>query len=150
MLKTLIEKYISITSKLQDAGLLLVRIILAYGFWEPARTKWEDIDSVADWFESIGIFAPKLNAYLAASTEMVGVFLLLLGLGTRFISLPLIIVMLVAIKTAHWDNGFAAGDNGYEIPLYYLIMLVVLMGFGAGKFSTDHLIRKFSSKEVQR
>ncbi|MEO6301833.1 MAG: DoxX family protein [Bacteroidia bacterium] len=138
----LYKRYVAILNKAQDLPLLFLRLILAYGFWEPAKTKWADIDSVAEWFGSIGIFAPKLNAYLAATTEMAGVFLLILGLGTRLISFPLIITMIVAIKTVHWENGFAASDNGYEIPLYYMLMLITLMCFGSGKISVDYLIRK--------
>ena len=133
--------------KVQDIPLLFLRLILAYGFWEPATMKWADINSIADWFESMGIFAPKLNAYLAASTEMAGVFLLALGLGTRIICFPLIITMIVAIKTVHWENGFPAGDNGYEIPLYFMIMLITLMCFGPGKLSIDCFIRKKLDKK---
>jgi len=134
-------------NKAQDLPLLFLRLILAYGFWEPAKTKWADINSVAEWFEGMGIFAPKLNAYLAASTEMAGVFLLILGLGTRIICIPLIITMIVAIKTVHWENGFAASDNGYEIALYYMLMLITLMCFGPGKLSIDYLIRKRLDKK---
>jgi putative oxidoreductase len=72
----------------------------------------------------------------------VGVFLLILGLGTRFISIPLMVTMLVAIKTVHWQNGFPAGDNGWEIPFYYLLMLFVLLAFGSGKISVDFLIKR--------
>ncbi len=133
--------------KAQDIPLLFLRLILAYGFWEPATMKWVDINSIAEWFEGMGIFAPKLNAYLAASTEMAGVFLLALGLGTRIICFPLIITMIVAIKTVHWENGFAAGDNGYEIPLYFMLMLITLMCFGPGKLSIDYLIRKKLDKK---
>lgn len=146
MIKKLIEKFNNIANKGQSIALLGLRLVLAYGFYETAKIKWQDIGSVADWFESIGIIAPKFNAYLAATTEMAGVFLLALGLGVRFISIPLIITMVVAIKTAHWANGFAAGDNGYEIPLYYLLMLLVLTGFGAGKLSADYLIQRFIKK----
>ncbi|MCW3078281.1 MAG: DoxX family protein [Bacteroidetes bacterium] len=131
-----------IADKGQDFALLFLRIVLAYGFWEPAKKKWADINAIAEWFGSLGIPSPKLNAYLAASTEMAGVFLLILGLGTRFISFPLIITMLVAIKTVHWTNGFAAGENGFEIPLYYMLMLFVLITFGAGKISIDYLIKR--------
>lgn len=134
-------------NKAQDLPLLFLRLILAYGFWEPAKTKWADINSVAEWFEGMGIFAPKLNAYLAASTEMAGVFLLILGLGTRIICIPLIITMIVAIKTVHWENGFAASDNGYEMALYYMLMLITLMCFGPGKLSIDYLIRKKLDKK---
>ncbi|MDX2172493.1 MAG: DoxX family protein [Bacteroidota bacterium] len=145
-MKKLVLKFNKATDKGQSVALLGLRLILAYGFYETAKVKWEDINSVAEWFGSIGIPAPKLNAYLAATTEMAGVFLLTLGLGVRFISIPLIITMLVAIKTAHWDNGFAASDNGYEIPLYYLLMLLALTTYGGGKLSADFLIEKFAKK----
>ncbi|GIV26942.1 MAG: hypothetical protein KatS3mg027_0756 [Bacteroidia bacterium] len=132
------KKITLILNKLQDAALLMVRGILAYGFYEPAKTKWEDIHSVGEWFEGMGMPMPYLNAYLSASFEMAGVFLLLLGLLTRWISFPLIVIMIVAIKTVHWENGFAASDNGFEIPLYYMIMLFVLVAFGGGKYSVDY------------
>lgn len=143
---SLYKHFVLTVKKGQDLALLFLRLILAYGFWEPAKTKWADINSVAEWFESIGVFAPKLNAYLAASTEMAGVFMLALGLGTRLISFPLIITMLVAIKTVHWENGFSAGDNGYEIPLYFMLMLIVTLTFGSGKISVDHFIKKYLNK----
>ncbi|UAY53154.1 HvfX family Cu-binding RiPP maturation protein [Ferruginibacter albus] len=129
-------------SSLKDLPPLFMRWVLAYGFYQTAKMKWSDINSVADWFASIGIAAPKFNAYLAAGTESVGVALLILGLATRFISIPLIITMIVAIKTVHWANGFDAGDNGFEIPLYYLIMLFALLANGPGRISIDYFIKK--------
>jgi uncharacterized membrane protein YphA (DoxX/SURF4 family) len=47
-------------------------------------------------------------AFLATSTELLGALLLTLGLFTRAITLPLIITMLVAIFSVHWDNGWQA------------------------------------------
>lgn len=129
-------------SNLKDLPLLFFRLILAYGFWGPATMKWNNIESVAEWFGSIGIPMPTLNAYMAASTEIAGVFLLTLGLATRIISIPLIITMLVAIVTVHLGNGFEASDNGFEIPLYYILMLFALFVNGAGKISLDNLISK--------
>jgi len=130
----------SITNKFQDFALLFLRLILAYGFYEPAMNKWNDISSVAKWFESMGIPLPLLNAYMAASTEILGVALLTLGLFTRLISVPLMIIMVVAITTVHLSNGFSAGNNGYEIPLYYMIMLLVLFSHGSGKISLDNIM----------
>ena len=121
-------------------SLLFARLAVAYGFYEPAMMKWNDINSVAEWFASIGIPFATLNAYMAASTETLGVVLLVLGLFTRFISLPLIIVMLVAITTVHLSNGFSAGNNGFEIPLYYMLFLFIFLSNGAGKFSLDRII----------
>lgn len=148
-INTLCTKYLNGATKAGSFPLLLIRLVLAYGFLGPATMKWNDIHAVGDWFGTLGIPAPHFNAYLAATTESIGVILLLLGLGTRFIAIPLIIVMLVAIRTAHWGNGFEAGNNGFEIPLYYIIMLLTLISFGAGKFSIDYLLaKKMATKKM--
>ncbi|MDM5272528.1 DoxX family protein [Sulfurovum sp. zt1-1] len=129
-----------ILSRGQDFALLFARLTVAYGFYGPAMRKWADIDAIAIWFGTLGIPFPTLNAYMAASTELSGVVLLTLGLFTRLISLPLIVVMIVAIVTVHLPHGFASGDNGFEIPLYYMLFLAIFASFGAGKFSLDYLI----------
>ncbi|MBW6479653.1 MAG: DoxX family protein [Bacteroidales bacterium] len=138
-----IKMYQKMTGKLSnltDLPLFFFRLILAVGFFTPAMMKWKNIGGIAEWFGSMGIPMPLLNAYMAATTEMAAVILLPLGLATRFISIPLMITMVVAIVTVHIGNGFNAGDNGYEIPLYYMLMLLALLISGAGKFSLDHLI----------
>ncbi|WP_375724397.1 DoxX family protein [Arcobacter sp. KX21116] len=127
---------------LQSIFLLLARLVVAYGFYDPAMRKWADIGSIAQWFGSIGIPFPTLNAYMAATTEILGVVLLTLGLLTRLISIPLIVVMVVAIFTVHIGNGFGAGDNGFEIPLYYILFLGIFLTHGAGKISLDNFIFK--------
>jgi len=131
-----------VLEKLQSVSLLFLRLMLAYGFYGPATMKWSDISSVAEWFGSMGYPLPTLQAYLAASTEALGVLLLTLGLATRLISIPLIIVMIVAIVTVHLPHGFSSGDNGFEIPLYYILMLFVLVTHGAGKFSVDYFLNR--------
>jgi putative oxidoreductase len=131
-----------VLEKLQSVSLLFLRLILAYGFYEPAKMKWSDISSVAEWFGSMGFPLPTLQAYLAASTEALGVLLLTLGLATRLISIPLMVVMIVAITTVHLPHGFSSGDNGFEIPLYYMLMLFVLVTHGAGKYSVDHFLNR--------
>ncbi len=129
----------------QSLALLFARLTIAYGFYEPAMMKWKDIGSVAQWFGSMGIPFPTLNAYMAATAEIAGVVLLTLGLLTRAISIPLIVVMIVAIITVHLPNGFSAGNNGFEIPFYYMIFLLIFLTQGAGKFSLDRFI--FGEKE---
>lgn len=161
--KVYYEKFTEITSHAKSASLLFVRLIIAYNFYEPAMMKWADISSTAMWFDSMGIPFPTLQAYMAAGTELLGVVLLTLGFLTRIISVPLIIIMSVAITTVHGENGYAmiqagseivdawvngvetpgtlvALQNGFEIPLYYSIFLLVLVTEGAGKFSLDRLI----------
>lgn len=129
-------------NNLQSLFLLLARLVLAYGFYEPAMMKWNNIGNVSQWFVSLGIPFPTLNAYLAATTELLGVVLIAIGFLTRVISLPLIVIMIVAIFTVHIGNGFSAGDNGFEIPLYYLLFLGLFLSHGAGKFSVDNIIFK--------
>ena len=139
------EKYFTIVDSLgnlKSLPLLLIRLVLAFGFFGPAKMKIGNIDGIISWFESINIPMPALNAYLATGTEALGVVLLLLGLGTRFISIPLIITMIVAIVTVHLPNGFESGNNGFEIPLYYMIMLLTLVIYGGGKFSIDQILNK--------
>ena len=153
-----------VTQNLQSASLLLLRLILAYTFLSPALMKWADISATAQWFESMGIPMPTLNAYMAASTEMAGVVLLSLGLFSRLISIPLLITMFVAIITVHgangynvisetlqWSDAYVNGQmvegsivflqNGYENVLNYIAMLFVILSFGPGKFSLDQLIK---------
>jgi len=140
MLKNIYPFTKNILSNGQSLSLLFARLAIAYGFYDPAMQKWSDINSVATWFGSIGIPFPTLNAYMAASTELVGVVLLTLGLFTRLISIPLMVIMVVAIITVHLAHGFSAGDNGFEIPLYYMMFLAIFASFGAGKLSLDYLL----------
>ena len=127
---------------LKDVLLLLMRLTLAYGFWSPAIMKWQSLEGTASWFDSMGYPLPFIAAVLAALTEISGIILLSIGFGSRLIAVPMIFVMLVAILTVHKGNGFDAGDNGFEIPLYYILMLMVIIGFGPGKFSLDNLMSK--------
>ena len=140
-------KFVAGTEKLHDVQLLLFRIILAIGFYGPAMMKVKNLEGVAEWFGSMSYPFPLVSATLAMTTEVLGVLLLILGFGTRVIALPMMFVMVVAIFTTHISNGFAAGDNGFEIPLYYFLMLFALVVYGSGKFSLDHLLGMKSSKK---
>lgn len=162
LVKELYEKGVSIFEKAQDFPLLFLRLILAYTYYGPATSKLSNIEATATFFDSLGIPLPMLSTYLAAGTELLGTILLTLGLLTRFISVPLLFVMFVAIATVHGSNGFhvilpGSGwedpiingeavkgtvvilQNGYEMVMYYIAMLLVLMSKGAGRLSLDHL-----------
>ncbi len=142
-----IKSLVKIFSSLQDVSLLFVRLILAYGFYGPAMKKLSNFAGVVQWFsEGLHLPFPYINAAMAVATEVSGVILLTLGLMTRLISIPMMVVMTVAISTVHWVNGFSASNNGYEIPLYYLIMLFLLLTTGPGKISLDEIILKKISK----
>jgi putative oxidoreductase len=141
-IKNSYQRYVSGIANFRNAALLLIRLVLAYGFYNPALMKVKNIDGIISWFTSMGMPMPVLNAYLATATEVLGVILLAIGLGVRIITIPLIITMIVAIATVHWSHGFEAGNNGFEIPLYYMLMLFTLLTFGAGKYSVDAIVKK--------
>ena len=81
-MKALMEKLRAVAGKLDNIILLLMRFALAYGFYVPAKMKWNDITAIGGWFESMGYPLPLLNAYLAGITEVAGVVLLVLGDGS--------------------------------------------------------------------
>lgn len=143
---SIFDKFLSLLDKVTDLGPLALRLVLAAGFYGPAVLKWADIGATAKWFAGMHYPMPLLNAYAAASTELSGAILLTLGLGTRLISLPLMVTMMVAILTVHWSNGFSADDGGYQIPLTYLCALLMLVVHGPGRISLDYVIKRRLSK----
>jgi len=142
ILKKQYTHFIKIINGSRSLALLFIRLVLAYGFLNPALMKLNNFNSIIEWFTQINLPLPVLNAFLATASEVLGVILLTLGFGTRIISVPLIITMIVAIVKIHGENGFEAGNNGFEIPLYYMLMLFALMTHGAGKWSIDYLLVK--------
>jgi putative oxidoreductase len=142
-MKKLMQTLSGTFASLQNLALLAVRLVLAYGFFGPAIKKVTHFPDIIIWFrDSLGFPFPELNALLATGTECLGVLLLLLGLCTRFIALPLMVIMVVATVSVHGFAHFAAQENGFEIPLYYFVMLLVLLSHGAGKYSLDKTLLK--------
>lgn len=135
-MKRFYQNWASSLERVEPLALLAIRILLAFGFYKPAMNKIRYFQNIVDWFSDLGIPFPTINAVLSTATESLGVILLALGLFTR------IVVMIVAIVTVHWGNGFDAGNNGMEIPLYYMAMLLILATRGAGKWSLDYFVLK--------
>ncbi|MBS2211217.1 DoxX family protein [Carboxylicivirga mesophila] len=123
-----------------DWALLAMRLTLAFGLFEPAVKKFENIRGTAEWFSSLHFPLPTVSVLLAATVEFAGFFLLMLGLLTRYITIPLMFVMLMAILMVHLGNGFSSADNGIEIPFYYLVMLFLIFSKGPGRFSIDEAV----------
>lgn len=91
---------------------LLLRLFLAPVFISAGLNKLLAFDSTVEWFGNadwgLGLPLPWLMAFLAVATELLGGVLLLLGLATRYIAVPLMVTMLVAAFAVHWDNGWYA------------------------------------------
>ena len=146
-LKNILAEVAVLFSYPKDLIFLAARLTIAYGFAMPALLKINNFESTVNWFESLSIPFPLLASYLVSSIETMGIVLLILGLFTRYISVLLSCVMLGAILFVHAPNGFAAANNGFEIPLYYFIFLMLFASFGAGKYSLDRVLFKEGSDE---
>ena len=120
MIATL-KKLFQPLSVLDGVPLLLLRIYLApifiyagYGKLQLGNAEVDFLQRLtadpgtAYWFGSLGLPFPELMAFLAGWTELIGGWLLLFGLLTRLISIPLMATMVVAAVTAHWDKGWHA------------------------------------------
>ncbi len=102
------------------------------------------LTGTAGWFGSIGMKWPKWQARMAAGTEIGAGLLLALGLATPFAAAGFIGVMLVAIVTAHRNNGFFVfkPGQGWEYCASIAVVAFAVGTIGAGKFSIDHAIHK--------
>jgi uncharacterized membrane protein YphA (DoxX/SURF4 family) len=93
-------------------GPLALRLYLAPVFWVAGMNKASGFNDVVEWFGNadwgLGLPLPWLMAALATAAEAGGAVLLLLGLGTRLVTIPLMITMMVAAVTVHWANGWQA------------------------------------------
>lgn len=104
---------------LDGVAALALRLYLVPVFWMAGTQKIAGMENTIEWFGDsewgLGLPFPWLMAHLAAYTEAIGALLLLLGLATRWISIPLMVTMVVAIVSVHWDNGWAAiADSGSQ------------------------------------
>lgn len=89
-------------------------------------------------FPGILGMSPALSLFLAVFAEFFCSILLILGLATRFATIPLIITMLVAVFVIHANDPFA----NQELGLHYLLGYIVLLILGGGKFSIDAMLIK--------
>lgn len=112
----LFQKFKNNLRFIEDIAPLALRFLLAYVFYQTGIEKLSSIEGTSYWFESLGIPFPTLNAYMAMFTEIIGVLLLVIGLGTRIISIPLMVVLLVAIATVHLDNGWLVIGSSLNDP----------------------------------
>ncbi len=98
--------------KIEFLGPLTLRLFLFPVFWMAGTEKLAGIENTIEWFGNtqwgLGLPYPTLLAYLATFTEIIGSICLLLGLATRLVCIPLIITMIVALTSVHWENGWLA------------------------------------------
>lgn len=147
---------------------LALRIILFWEFYEAGMQKLGG----DNWFGSIQenfpapfhLVPPDISWLLATWTEVIGSIMILVGLFTRFWSVSLFILTIVAIGAVHWGvgdvwsgdvrayqdlsemlQGYAITNKGFgnfKLPLLYMVMFLPLILNGPGKASLDHFVRR--------
>lgn len=144
--KKINSKLTAFAKKFQSPLLLLIRLFWGGSFALGGLRKFGNIENVCNYFVSLGIPYPMLNAYLAASCETIGGIFLFLGLASRWAAIPLIIVMAVAFSTAELDDVRMLFSNPQKFthsdPFNFLFAALLVFAFGPGKFSLDRWIAK--------
>lgn len=130
---------------LQSPFLLVLRV---YFFWQLFMTgqgHLAHIGKVADFFVSLGIPFPALNAYLSSTVECFGSLLLIFGLASRLAAIPVAVTMTVAYFAADIEavtSIFSDPDKFVKAdPFPYFICALIVLVFGPGRFSVDALIK---------
>ena len=190
-----------VTRHIDGVVLLLIRLYLAPVMVQAGWQKLANFDSTVQWFGDaeygLGLPFPYVLAMLASLAEFVGGLLLVPGLAVRWVSIPLLITMVVAMVTVHAENGwlaiadanswladgtlltnpsvmeapeklaaakslleehgyiewltssgnFVILNNGIEFAATYFVMLLVLLCFGAGRYtSIDYYLSQYIAR----
>ena len=190
-----------LTRHIDGVVLLLIRLYLAPVMVQAGWQKLANFDSTVQWFGDaefgLGLPFPYVLAMLASLAEFVGGLLLVPGLAVRWVSIPLLITMIVAMVTVHAENGwlaiadanswladgtllmnpsvmeapeklaaakslleehgyiewltssgnFVILNNGIEFAATYFVMLLVLLCFGAGRYtSIDYYLSQYIAR----
>jgi putative oxidoreductase len=135
-------------------GLLSLRILLGWDFFESGLEKFHG----NNWFADIqdrfpfpfSLVPPDISWQMTTWFELIGGVALVLGLATRFFSVSLLILTVVAIAAVHWPEtwgslgelmqGYVFTDSGYgnfKLPVLFIGMLFPLLLLGPGKLSID-------------
>ncbi|MBI4625339.1 MAG: DoxX family protein [Verrucomicrobia bacterium] len=134
---------------LQPVLLLVIRGWWGWSFFLTGKGKLLNLEKTTGFFTELGLPLPKLNAILAGSTECFGGLLLLVGLGSRLVSVPLIFTMLVAYATADREALQAVFSDPDKFtgaaPFLFLLACLIVFAFGPGKLSLDALLFKKSA-----
>lgn len=162
-MNVLISSWTRLTEILERVGDwlpgLFLRVLLGYEFFEAGLNKYRG----ENWFGSIqdkfpfpfNVVPPEISWLLATWTELVGGAMLVLGLFTRFWTISLIILTIVATAAVHWPESYSSfgelmkgyaitnkGFGNFKLPVIYLVMFMPLLFSGPGKASIDHFLRR--------
>jgi len=135
---------------------LPLRLIVGYGFMAHGYAKIaHGPERFLGVVHALGVPAPEILGWATILTELVGGLAVLVGALVPIVSVPLAVVLLVAMFTVHLPYGFSSikiqavtaagaqfGPPGYETDLLYLACLTALVLGGPGPWAVDGLLAK--------
>ena len=142
----IVSRIRSATDRVSWLPPLVVRIVLGVTFTLAGWGKLHNLDKITAYFASLGIPAASLQAPAIATIEFVGGLLLIVGLGTRLVSVLLFGTMAVAIYTAIWPDADGITSVLGGIEAIYLAAFLQLAVTGAGAASLDRVVTHFVPK----
>ena len=124
-------------TNLQNIGLLILRLVgggfmLTHGIPKLMKVIGGDMG----FADPLGL-GPGLSLILTVFSEVICALLLVIGLGTRWVAIPLVITMLVAAFIVHGDDPF----KGKELALLYGGIYLAIAFLGSGKLGLDSLLK---------
>jgi putative oxidoreductase len=134
-----------------------LRLIVGFGFMQHGYAKLaRGPDTFATVLGALGVPAPHFLSWITVLTELLGGLAILLGSFVTLASLPMAVLLLVAVFTVHLPYGFSSiklmavtadgpqfGKPGYECDLLYLACLATLVMTGPGPLAvTKEEIKK--------
>ena len=148
-------------SQLRRWSVIPLRVIVGYGFIAHGYAK---VISGADHFaaslQGLGVPAPHLMAWATIGLELLGGLAVLVGAYIPLVSVPLTVILLVAVITVHLPYGFTSiklravtpagpqfGPPGYETNLLYIAALATLVLGGSGPLTVSRWLPRFRGNE---
>lgn len=144
---------LGIGCNLQSLFLLYMRVTWGHQFFLAGIDKLKDIPGTVEMFTKLNIPSPVFHAYQVGILEAVGGILLIIGLASRLITIPLIILLLTALSTAHGEYlakfRFILDPHILVIqePYPFLITVLIVFIFGPGRISFDAWIKRWADQQ---
>lgn len=123
---------------IEHLSLFILRLVFGgLMLWNHGLPKLERLLAGNVSFQDPLGMGPEATLYLAVFSEFLCALFLILGLFTRWVSIPLLFTMFVAAFVAHWSEPLAEK----ELAILYMAVFLALLLKGGGRWSLDHLIR---------
>jgi len=153
-MSTLIAKVLAwqdLRVKFASYAAIPLRLIVGYGFLAHGLAKWhKGPEAFGAILGAIGVPSAHLMAWLTIGTELLSGMAILIGAFVSLVSIPAIVVLVVAVLTVHLPYGFTTikllsfndgmaqfGPPGYECNLLYIACILALVLIGPSPWSVD-------------